>query len=499
MPAESQDLAIEGARLGSSARRARPSASRGTDQLGPIGLLVLLCGAFLPILDFFIVNVALPTMNSTLHASAATLELVVAGYGTAYALMLVVGGRLGDAIGRRRMFVLGLAGFTITSLACGIAPNIEVLIAARILQGLSAAMSQPQVLATFQSSLEGKRRARAISLYAGAGGIGASLGQLLGGVLIQANIAGSSWRPIFLVNVPIGVFALLLTRRFVPATRSPSPAGVDLPGTGLLGLAIVALLIPLTEGRALGWPAWIWIVMAVAPFAAWAFIRVEKRGERAGETPLIPPSLMRLKSLRSGLSLAAMFFFGFGAFMFVFALTVQDGLHEGALHSGLVITPMAVAFFLGSLAAPRLLARMGRWLIALGLSLQAIGLVSLVIVLLAQWPHVHALAWLPGLAVAGVGQSFAFVSFFRIVLSEVPPRLAGIGSGVLVTVQQGAIALGVASLGTLYFTLAETSVKNAFAVVILVQAGIALVIAITSTRLRGSVGSVGPAAVVAVE
>src|SRR6266536_2996078 len=214
-----------------------PTSSTPTTTLSPVGLLVLLCGGFLPILDFFIVNVALPTMDSTLHASAPMLELVVAGYGTAYALMLVIGGRLGDAIGRDRMFVAGIVGFTVSSLLCGIAPNAGVLIAARIAQGLSAAMSQPQVIATFQATLDGHRRARAIALYASMGGVAASLGQLLGGLIVNADIAGLSWRPIFLVNVPIGVAVLALTRRFVPATRSPKPASVDLPGTVLLGVA----------------------------------------------------------------------------------------------------------------------------------------------------------------------------------------------------------------------------------------------------------------------
>src|SRR6266496_254185 len=346
---------------------ADPIRTTAPPALSPIGLVVMLCGAFLPVLDFFIVNVALPTMDSTLHASAPMLELVVAGYGVAYALMLVVGGRLGDAIGRRRMFVAGLVGFTISSLLCGIAPNIGVLIATRIAQGLSAAMSQPQVLATFQATLDGHRRARAIALYASMGGVAASLGQLLGGLIVNADIAGLSWRPIFLVNVPIGVAVLALTRRFVPATRSPKPASVDLPGTVLLGVAIVALLVPLTEGRVLHWPTWIWLLLAVSVVAATAMVIVERRTERAGRTPLVPPSLVSLRSMRRGLSIAMTFFMGFGAFMFVFALTVQNGLHESALQSGLAISPMAVAFFAGTLMAPRLLARYGRRVVVAGL------------------------------------------------------------------------------------------------------------------------------------
>jgi MFS family permease len=457
---------------------------RPTTALSPIGLIVLLCGAFLPILDFFIVNVALPTMDATLHASAPMLELVVAGYGTAYALMLVIGGRLGDAIGRHRLFVSGVVGFTLSSLLCGIAPNIGVLIVARIAQGLSAALSQPQVIATFQSTLDGHRRARAIGLYASVGGIAASVGQLLGGLIVHADIAGLSWRPIFLVNVPIGIAVLALTRRHVPATRSPHPASVDLPGTALLGIAIVSLLIPLTEGRVLHWPAWIWALLAVSFVAAGAMVFVERRTERGGRVPLVPPSLVSLRSMRRGLILAIPFFMGFGAFMFVFALTVQDGLHENALRSGVAITPMAVAFFAGSLAAPRLLARYGRRVVVAGLGLQAAGLVWLIDIVHGSWPHVGFLGTVMPLALAGVGQAFALVGFFRIVLADVPGQLAGIGSGVLVTMQQGSLALGVASLGSLFVSLADSSgMRHAFTVVVGIQAAIAVAVGLLALRL----------------
>jgi MFS family permease len=345
-------------------------------------------------------------------------------------------------------------------------------------------MSQPQVLATFQATLDGPKRARAIGLYAAVGGLGASIGQLLGGVLVTADIAGLSWRPIFLVNVPVGAAVLLLTRRHVPVTRSPHPAGVDLPGTTLLGVTIVALLIPLTEGRALHWPLWTWLLLIAAPVAAAATVLVERRTERSGRTPLIPPSLVGLRSMRRGLAMAVPFFMGFGAYMFVFALTVQDGLHESALQSGVAITPMAVAFFAGSLLAPRLLARFGRYTVSAGVALQAVGLVWLIDVVRSDWPHVSALAMAPGLIVAGFGQALAVVGLFRIVLADVPHRLAGIGSGVLVTMQQGALALGVASLGSLFVSLAASSgMRHAFTVVVGIQVLIAIVVSVGALRL----------------
>jgi MFS family permease len=338
------------------------------------------------------------------------------------------------------------------------------------------------VLATFQATLDGPARSRAIGMYAATGGIAVVLGQLLGGVLLDADIAGTSWRPIFLVNVPFGIAGLLLVRHAVPATRSAHPAGVDVPGTALLAAAIVSLLIPLTEGPSLHWPLWTWMLLALAPIFAAAFVVVERRSEARGSTPLVPPSLVALSSVRHGLLLAVPFFIGFGTFMFVFALTVQDGLHHDALGSGLAITPMAVAYFAGSLLMARLYERFGTRLLSVGFAIQAIGLAWLVGTVADQWPHVSLLALAPGLALAGFGQSLGLGSLFRTVLAGVPARLAGVGSGVLVTVQQGSIALGVASLGTLFVSLSAHNMRTAFVVVVGLQAAFAVVLALASAR-----------------
>src|SRR5215472_4888446 len=323
--------------------------------LHPLGVLILLAGAFMPIMDFFITNVALPSIDSSLHASPPELELVIAGYGLAYAALLVLGGRLGDRYGRRRVFLGALAGFTLASLACGLAPSAGLLIGARVVQGAAAALLIPQVLATFHHTLEGERKARALALYGATSGIAAVVGQIAGGLLVSANIAGSSWRPIFLVNVPVGIIVLLVASRIVPATRSANPVGIDLPGTVLFAATLVALLAPLTEGHSLGWPWWTWLLLALAVTGGAVTYRVEKRAEGRGQVPLLPPSLLRLPSMSRGLAMVAVFSVGFGAFMFVFALTVQDGLHNDALRGGLAIVPMAALFLAGSLVAPRLI------------------------------------------------------------------------------------------------------------------------------------------------
>jgi EmrB/QacA subfamily drug resistance transporter len=467
--------------------RPGPDRAHGSHALTAAGLAVILVGVLLPMIDFFIVNVALPTIDTDLRASQPLLELVVSGYATAYALLLVLGGRLGDSIGRKRLFLAGMAAFTLTSLACGLAPTATFLVAGRIAQGASAAMMVPQVLATIQAATTGERRTRALARYGATGGLAAVLGQVLGGLLVSANIGGLGWRPIFLVNVPIGLAGLVLARKYVPDTRHGAPAPIDGPGTILLGLTVLALLVPLTEGRSLRWPAWTIAMLVIAPIAAAAFVRYEARAERSGRTPLVPPSLLRHQSMRRGLMLALPFFAGFGAFMFCYALLVQEGLHASALEAGLGLVPMAVPFLLASLATSRLLARFGAKVLAAGGLLQAAGLVILGVTVYLGWPGLPV-AWLaPGLAVAGLGQGLVMSPLFGIVLSEVPPAVAGAGSGVLTTTQQTALALGVATLGSLFLALTAdgASAAAAFIVVLAIQVVVAAGVAAGARGLPG--------------
>jgi MFS family permease len=451
--------------------------------LHPVGVFVLLAGAFLPIMDFFITNVALPSIDASLHASAAELELVIAGYGVAYAALLVLGGRLGDRYGRHRTFLAALVAFVVASAACGLAPTVGVLIAARVVQGATAALLIPQVLATFHHTLEHERKARALALYGATSGIAAVVGQLFGGLLVSADIAGTGWRPIFLVNVPVGVLVLVMAARIVPDTRSPHPLGVDVPGTVLFAATLTALLAPLTEGHALGWPWWTRLLLAGAVILAAATYVVEKRAERRGEIPLLPPSLLRLRSMSRGLVMVFAFSIGFGAFMFVFALTVQDGLHVDALHSGLAILPMAVLFLAGSLLAPRVITRIGRTALSGGAVVQLAGLASLVTVIVHDWPHVSLWALAVPLALVGAGQSMLFAGLFRSVLADVPTHLGGVGSGVLITLQQSGLALGVATLGTLYLALDPHSFPRAFTTVECAQMGIVALLALSAAAL----------------
>jgi MFS family permease len=252
-----------------------PAAAVPAPPLSPLALMTVLLGVLLPMVDFFIVNVALPTMAGDLKASSATLELVVSGYATTYAVFLVIGGRLGDARGRRRVFAAGIAAFTFASLLCGLAPTAGWLVAARIVQGAAAALVVPQTLSTIQATGDGVSRARALGWFGATGGLAAVAGQAVGGWLVSANIDGSGWRPIFLVNVPIGLVGIVLALRYVPETRAVRVAKPDLTGAAVLAGAVVSLLLPLTEGQGLAL-----VVLGPAGHHAWLAGRV--RGGRAG-------------------------------------------------------------------------------------------------------------------------------------------------------------------------------------------------------------------------
>jgi MFS family permease len=455
--------------------------------LSAAGLATVLLGVFLPQTDMFIVNVALPAIGADLHLSEPMLELVVAGYGVAFALLLVLGGRLGDLVGRRRLFLVGIAAFTATSVWCGLAGSAAELVTARIVQGASAAVLLPQVLATIQATTEGRARARALGIYAAVTGAAASAGLAIGGGLVSADLAGTGWRPIFLINLPIGLVALLLAARYVPETTSPQPVRIDLAGTGLLTAGVICLLVPVTEGRALGWPAWSWVLLALSPAAFAALAAVSRRQERAGGVPLVPPSLVTLPGVRRGLAIVLPFFGGAGGFFFNYSLLTQRGLAAAPVSAGLSLAAMTTGFFAASMTTARLTRHHGRGrVIAAGAATQGLGLAIIAITVLAGWPQLAIPALLPGLAVAGFGQGLVVGPLFGAVLSQVDTARAGVGSGVLVTTQQLALALGAALLGSLFLgldSMSEVSMGQAFALVLAIQLAAAVYIGLLSRRL----------------
>ncbi|GAB2726290.1 MFS transporter [Kitasatospora kifunensis] len=463
------------------------TAAPARHTLTTAGLVTVLLGAFLPMLDFFIVNVALPSIDHQLSAGPAVLELIAAGYGIAFAVLLVLGGRLGDSLGRRKLFLIGVAAFALTSLACGLAPTAWTLVAARVAQGASAALLVPQVLAIITATTEGAHRARALSIYGAVGGISVVIGQVLGGLLVQADLFGTSWRSVFLLNVPFAVVTVLLALRFVPENRSAAPSKVDLPGTALLSVALLSLFVPLMEGRAVGWPLWTWLMLALFPFAAWAFVVVERRTEQSGGSPLVPLSLLRIPDMRRGLGIAVPYFTNFGAFMFILAITLQQGLKLSPVSAGLALVPLAIGYFASSLAGPRLIGRFGSRVITAGSLINPLGTVVLLVTVLTDYSHLSVLTLLPGMALTGLGNGLIGTPLFRVVLAKVPLERAGVGSGVLATTQQSSLALGVATLGTLFLSLVPSiGMAHGLAVVLGIELVGAVVITYLSTRLPRS-------------
>ncbi|WP_107058996.1 MFS transporter [Streptomyces sp. NRRL B-1347] len=458
--------------------------------LSALGLFALLLGTSLPSTDFFIVNVALPDIAHDLGASPSALEMVAAGYAVAYAVLLVLGGRLGDAYGRRRLFLWGVAGFGITSLACGVAPDAWSLVAFRAAQGAASALLLPQVLATVHATTRGERRARAVALYGAVSGLAMVLGQVLGGVLVSADIAGTGWRMAFLINVPVVALAWPLALRSVPDSRAGQPGRSDVGGTVLLAAALLALLLPLTEGRAAGWPLWAVLALVASPLLLWAFAAVERRAEDTGGSPLLPLSLLREPGVARGLLIGVPIFIGFSGFMFVSAVTLQEALGYSALKAGLTLIPMGVAQFTASMLLPRVTNRLGARALTLCALVHGAGLTVLAATFLwAPWSALTPLTLAPGLLLCGFGQGIQLPLYYRILLSSIPAERAGAGSGLGQTVQQSGIAVGVATLGSLFLALEPgLGMRDAFAIVLGAQLAGLLGLAALSLRLPRDLG-----------
>ncbi|HZY77819.1 MAG TPA: MFS transporter [Jatrophihabitantaceae bacterium] len=452
----------------STATLTRPEAPATDERFRWAPLLVVLAGTFVTFLDFFIVNVALDSIGAQLHAGAGTVQLIVAGYALSFAVGMISGGRLGDLYGRRRMFSIGLALFTLMSLTCGLAPNAEVLVTARILQGAAGALLTPQVLAILSSVYPGRWLPRAFAGYGFAMGIAGVLGQLIGGALISADVLGG-WRAIFLINVPVGVVILPLVRRVLPESRG-GRARLDGLGTALITLTLTAVVLPLVEGRQYGWPLWSWLSFAAAPVLLAAFVGHQRRRDLAGRAPLVHLGLFADGRFRIG-SLAGLTF-GLvpAAFFFVLALYLQAGRGFSPVFSGVVFTAVGVGYFLAMVLAAGVEARLGRQVLALGSLAVGLGCV-----LLAVAPSAGPSAELvPGLALIGFGIGLVLVPLSQTVLADVEPAHVGAAAGVLATAQQVGGGLGVAVIGVVFFDAAGRGLVHAFTVSLWVLAALTL-------------------------
>ena len=456
---------------------------RTTVGLNGAALAVVLTGYILSIVDASIVNVALSSIKDDFDCSASALELVVSGYGLTFALGLVLGGRLGDAFGRRRLYGYGLAAFTITSALCGLAPTIDLLIISRLLQGAAAAMLVPQVLATIQATTEGRARARAIGMYGATAALGMVVGQILGGLLVSADIGGIGWRSVFAINVPIALAALFAIR-LMPASKADERPGFDPVGTALFGLVMACVLAVVVAGPVLDWPLWLWLLLVAAAAAMFALIRTESALEARGGSPLLSPAVLSQRGMRRGLAAMIPFSACFSAFLFVYALIAQGHFGYDALASGVGLTPFAVAFFVVVLFLPKITHILGGRVVTLGATSQGIGLLMLALVMWLGWPNPSRLLVLAGIGIFGLGAALIGPTLFRLILADVPPAQAGMGSGVLVTGQQMSTALGATAGGTLYLTLEDLlSTSSAIVLVLSVLMLSTVVVLIISFKL----------------
>jgi MFS family permease len=415
-------------------------------------LTILLLGQFMAILDVTIVNVAAPTLRADLHASGAGLQLVISGYTIAYAVLLITGARLGALAGHRRMFQAGLAMFTLASLACGLAPSTGLLIAFRVVQGAGAALMVPQVLSLIQRHYAGPARARALGVYGAVIACAAIAGQVLGGVLVSADLAGSGWRPAFLINVPVGVALFAVGRRLLPSDETPASAGngrrLDLAGVLALAAAVLAFVLPLVLGHETGWPTWTWLSLGGSAVLGAVFAGLQRRVN----APLIPSRVLRAPGLLPAVTALLVAMATYAGFLFTLALHVQLGLGYRALPAGLVLVPGAVAFAVSSLNWRRFPPRWYPRLVVLGLVVGAAGYTGLSFTVRGG----GGVGWGLELALTtfGLGFGAAFSPLIALALSRVPPADAADASGVLATVTQLGQVIGIATFGTLYLSVA---------------------------------------------
>jgi EmrB/QacA subfamily drug resistance transporter len=457
-------------------------------------LTVLLAGTFMIVLDFFIVNVAIPSMQRELHAGSGAIEWVLAGYGLTFATGMVTAGRLGDQRGRRKLFSLGMALFTLASAGCGAASSPTFLVLARVVQGVGAALLAPQVLSILGVIYTGADRARAFGAYGVVAGLAAASGQLIGGALVQANVLGLGWRTCFLINVPVGILALALAPRLVPETRAERPTRLDVVGTLLVTLGLTAIILPLVEGRQYGWPAWTWASLAVAPALLAAFAVHQRWLHQRGGDPLLDPSLFRARAFTAGLVTQVVFWCGQASFFFVLALYLQQGRGLTALHAGLVFTIMAVSYVGVSLAAPALTARHGRRVIAAG----ALALAGGQALLLASVAHIGVRGEVgllaPALLLIGAGMGLLITPLMTIVLDNLDPETAGAAAGTLNTAQQVGNSIGVALIGVIFFGALHHGYPHAFELSLGCLVALLLAVAALSRLLPGASRAAAPIA-----
>lgn len=453
---------------------AATAAAAGRFSAGDLArLVVILSAAFMVVLDFFIVIVALPAIGESLRATPAQLQLIVAGYALTNAATLIAGGRLGDLFGRRRMFLVGSAAFAAASVACGLAPSATALVLLRFVQGVAGGVLHPQVLALLGLHFTGARRSRAFAWYAMAMGLAGISGQLLGGTLVDADLAGLGWRSCFLINAPVGLLAIAGALALIDERGALGSGRIDWVGMLLAAATLLALITPLSIGREQFGVATNLALLLVAGVLAALFWKHQHMLERARASPMLGPSLLRVPGFRWGVTTVLGFYMGVASFYLILGLHLQGTLGMEPSRSGLLFAIMGCSYFAASLVAPRLREALGEWLLWLGALVLAVG----------HLLQAAAVLWLPGeatlvaaLVVEGAGIGLVMGPLLAAALARVPPDRAGVAAGVISTMQSTGNALGVAFVSTIYFAAAHGargSSGHGFAVALIVLAVLA--------------------------
>lgn len=454
-----------------------------------IALAVLLAAEAMDMLDALVANVAAPSIRADLGGGESTMQWLGSAYALAMAVGLITGGRLGDIVGRKKMFLIGAAGFTAASVLCALAISPGMLVGARGLQGLLGAIMIPQGIGIISEMFHGRELGKAFGMFGPVMGLATIGGPVLAGFLIEADVFGAGWRMIFAINLPLGLLALIGGWKFLPESHSDTPPRLDLVGAGLASIAALLLVFPLVQGRETGWPLWTFVSITAGLLVFVYFGRYESRKAKAGGDPLVVPSLFGKRAFSGGLIVGATIFAALTGFSLILSLFLQTGLGYSPLHAGLGSLPWSIGMVLGfvsiQIGEPSgLIERLGRTVIQTGLAVMALGLALLVLTLhLTASSTITVMHIAPALIVAGLGMGLILGPFFDTVLSAVEPHETGSASGTITAIQQLGAALGTAVLGTVYFsTIANHG--TVISMTIALWSGIALLaVAVLATLL----------------
>lgn len=417
-----------------------------------IALAVVALAFIMDLLDSTIVNIAIPSIQANLGVTYTTIQWLIAGYSLAFALLLITGGRMGDVFGYKKLFLFGVGGFTLASLFSGLAWTPEVLVAGRLIQGTMAALMVPQVMSMMQVMFKPEERGHVNGMFGAMAGIAASLGPVIGGLLIQANLFNLDWRPIFLINIPIGIFALIAGAKYLPEGKSAHPLKLDLVGTGLIMAALTLLIFPLIQGRELHWPVWTFIMMAASlpVFAIFTWWQLHK--DRTDGSPLVLPALFKKRSFSLGMLANIVFQGAMLGFFLTFTLMLQAGLGYSVLHAAVTGIATSVGISLSiAILGQKLIMKLGRYAMTMGTVVMAAGLGLTATIIHFSGAHVSGWAIAPGLLVTGLGMGLVMMPIFAVALNDVDHNHAGSASGTLNAVQQLGGAIGIALIGVIFF------------------------------------------------